>query len=307
MIRGVHGEKLCSVLNNDKLPVDEVERIKNAIKVYDDWIIELNKADGDEVTDLICNMVELLNKYKRFIDLDLIFDSKNDFLYRQKGQLKLDNTVTEEFLPILAKKCIIKKFGKFNADIGAQTQTFSSVHFTSSLSNSRIGGGMSIRTKDQDFAMSRKLYIKSSYDCDFNSNNTLDITTNIGYVLAELKTNLDKTMFQEASATAYDVKRAVSGAKYYLLCDYLDMTPISTATTEIDEVLILRKTRRIGSHIRRRFNTYSGRMELRDFYVEYLDNNPYSADIITRFIEHIFSQVIDEELIEESILDVGYF
>ena len=85
------------------------------------------------------------------------------------------------------------------------------------------------------------------------------------------------------------------------------MTPISTATTEIDEVLILRKTRRIGSHIRRKFSTYAGRMELRDFYAEYLDSNPYSADIITRFIEHIFSQVIDEELIEESILDVGYF
>ena len=307
MIRGVHGEKLVSVLNSDKLPVDEVERIEDAIKVYDDWIIELNEADGDSVTDLIFNMVELLNEYKRFIDLDLIFDSPNDFLHRQKGQLKLDNTVTEEFLPILAKKCIIKEFGSFNADIGAQTQTFSSAHFASSLSNSTIGGGMNIRTKDQDFAMSRRLYIKSSYAPEFNPNDTLNITTNIGYVLAELKTNLDKTMFQEASATAYDVKRAVSGAKYYLLCDYLDMTPISTATTEIDEVLILRKTRRIGSHIRRKFSTYAGRMELRDFYAEYLDSNPYSADIITRFIEHIFSQVIDEELIEESILDVGYF
>ena len=72
MIRGVHGEKLVSVLNSDKLPVDEVERIEDAIKVYDDWIIELNEADGDSVTDLIFNMVELLNEYKRFIDLDLI-------------------------------------------------------------------------------------------------------------------------------------------------------------------------------------------------------------------------------------------
>ena len=67
MIRGVHGEKLVSVLNSDKLPVDEVERIEDAIKVYDDWIIELNEADGDSVTDLIFNMVELLNEYKRFI------------------------------------------------------------------------------------------------------------------------------------------------------------------------------------------------------------------------------------------------
>ena len=41
----------------------------------------------------------------------------------------------------------------------------------------------------------------------------------LGYVMAELKTNLDKTMYQEASATAHDIKLAVTGAKYYLLCD----------------------------------------------------------------------------------------
>ena len=40
-------------------------------------------------------------KYRKYyIDVDLIFDSPEDFLYRQKGQLKLDNTVIEEFLPI---------------------------------------------------------------------------------------------------------------------------------------------------------------------------------------------------------------
>ncbi|WP_293152061.1 hypothetical protein [Okeania sp. SIO2C9] len=39
------------------------------------------------------------NKYKRFIELDLIFDSSENFFYRQKWQLKLDNTILEEFLP----------------------------------------------------------------------------------------------------------------------------------------------------------------------------------------------------------------
>ena len=42
-------------------------------------------------------MVGLLNEYKQYIDLNVIFDSDNNFLYRQKGQLKLDNTVIEEF------------------------------------------------------------------------------------------------------------------------------------------------------------------------------------------------------------------
>lgn len=83
--------------------------------------------------------------------------------------------------------------------------------------------------------------MKASYRHDFEPEDTLTLSANLGYVLAELKTNLDKTMFQEASATAHDVKQAVPGAKYYLLCDFLDMTPISTATTDIDEILITRK------------------------------------------------------------------
>ena len=103
MIRGVHGEKLVSVLNSDKLPVDEVERIEDAIKVYDDWIIELNEADGDSVTDLIFNMVELLNEYKRFIDLDLIFDSPNDFYSQKKKEISQTESlrILDGFIPSL--------------------------------------------------------------------------------------------------------------------------------------------------------------------------------------------------------------
>ena len=133
------------------------------------------------------------------------------------------------------------------------------------------------------------------------------MTTHLGYVLAELKTNLDKTMFQEASATAHDIKQAVTGAKYYLLCDWLDMTPISTVTTDIDEILIVRKAKRITSTVRKAYSTFSGRQRNREAYVQYLQNNPYSPDIFKRFIEHIFSQMQNEELVEESVLDVGYF
>ena len=166
---------------------------------------------------------------------------------------------------------------------------------------------INIKTKDQDFSMSRKLYLQSSYDPQFNPEKTVKLETHLGYVLAEMKTNLDKTMFQEASATAHDIKQAVTGAKYYLLCDYLDMTPISTTTTDIDEILILRKAKRISSNIRKEFSTKIGREKWRPWYTEYLMNNPYSVDMFKRFINHIFSQMSNEELIEESVLEVGYF
>lgn len=307
MPRGTHGEKIVAARESDKLPIADKERLDQAITRYDQWISDLDSVDGGTLDELVNKMVSILNSYKYYIDVDLIFDSTEDFLYRQKGQLKLDNTVMEEFLPIFVEKCITKEFGHCDLDIGSQTATFSSAYFASSLSNPGIGGGLSIKTKDQDFSMSRPLYLRSSYSPDFKADKTMEVTTHLGYVMAELKTNLDKTMFQEASATAHDVKLAVTGAKYYLLCDFLDMAPISTTTTDIDEILIVRKAKRISSNIRKEFSTYKGRQQKRDWYTNYLNSNPYAPDMFKRFIEHVISQMRNEDLIEESVLELGYF
>ena len=307
MIRGTHGEKIVAAIESDKMPETDKIRLREAIDKYDKWIERLNTDDSETLDSFIEMMVGLLNEYKFYIDVNLIFDSPEDFLYRQKGQLKLDNTVIEEFLPVFARRCIEKKYGACDITISSQTPTFSSVYFASSLSSPEIGGGINIKTKDQDFSMSRTLYLKSSYSPDFREGETVQLTTHLGYVLAELKTNLDKTMFQEASATAHDIKQAVTGAKYYLLCDWLDMTPISTATTDIDEILLVRKAKRINSNVRKAYSTFSGRQRNREAYVKYLKDNPYAPDVFKRFIEHIFSQMQNEELIEESVLDIGYF
>lgn len=307
MLRGVHGEKIVAARESDKLPFSDQKRLDEAITKYDQWVLDLNAANKETTEDLIEYMINLLNDYKLYIDVTLIFDSSEDFLYRQKGQLKLDNTVLEEFLPIFIKKCIEKEFGICEFSVNAQTSTFSSAYFVSSLSSPNIGGGLSIKTKDQDFSISRTLYIKSSYSSNFNSQETKEITTHIGYIMAEIKTNLDKTMYQEATATAHDVKQAVTGAKYFLLCDFLDMTPISTATTDIDEILIVRKAKRISSNIRKNFSTHIGRQQNRDWYIDYLKKNPYSKDVFKRFVNHIFSQIKNEDLIEENVLELGYF
>ena len=213
----------------------------------------------------------------------------------------------EEFLPVLVCKGLDLKAIDNDIDITPQTPTFSSVHFNSSLSNSAVGGGLTIKTKDQDFALSRKLYIKSSYSEGFDADKTVTIATNLGYILAEIKTNLDKTMFQEASATARDIKLAVSGAKYFLLCDFLDMTPISSATTDIDEILVLRKAKRVSSNVRAKYSTFEGRKLSRNGYVKYLKDNPYVSDVFLRFVEHILAQFNNETLVEEDVLNFGYF
>ena len=112
---------------------------------------------------------------------------------------------------------------------------------------------------------------------------------------------------QEACATANDVKSSVSGARYYLLCEWLDMTPLSTAPTDIDEVIILRKAKRLSSNVRSKFGSAVGRQKHRDQYVGFLTKNPICQAMICRLVEHIRELMLNEAPIEDDVLKTGYF
>ena len=232
-----HGNKLQALLGNDKLPVDDRPRVRDAILRYEAWISEIEKIEGVG-EHLVDPLVRSADRYKTFVDLDLVFDSRNDFLYRQKGQLKLDNTILEEFLPRLVDRVLSDHFASGNLILGP-TNAFSQLRFDSDLTSLKTGAGMVVRSKNHDFAIARPLFLKASHHKDFSSYRAAQ--THLAYVAAEIKTNLDKTMFQEASATAYDLKLALPNSRYFLLCEWLDMTPISTAVTTIEEVIVLRK------------------------------------------------------------------
>lgn len=296
-----HGDKLKALAHNRKLPVEDQIRIAQAVERYQDWLQQLKSVHGS-YQEIVSNLVVLLNDYKRYIEVDLIFDSDNDFLYRQKGQLKLDNTIIEEFLPICVMTALADQLQPYELLFGPTT-CFSSIRFESSIKKSITGGGLQLREKDHDFVVGRRLFIRTSHQPDFQESAVVE--THLAYVAAECKTNLDKTMFQEAAATALDVKTVVPGAKYYLLCEWLDMTPISTSTTAIDEIIILRKARRLPADIRGRFNTSQGRQQYRTAFIEYLEANPLAVETFTRFLGHILSLIKDDT--EGNILTRGYF
>lgn len=298
-----HLEKLTTTLSNEKLPDADRPRVEAAIERYHQWIIDLDTAAAEPAEPLI-KLVRLLNEYRNYIDIELVFDSTSDFLYRQKGQLKLDNSVVEEFLPHLIQPSILPELNLGGLYSGPAS-CFSSAYFASSLDAPVSDGGLSFRTKNQDFAIAKKLYLKASHDADFADAPTK--TTYLAYVAAECKTNLDKTMFQEACATANDVKSAVSGARYYLLCEWLDMTPLSTAPTDIDEVIILRKAKRLSSNVRSRFGTSAGRRASRTRYVDMLNNNPISVEMVGRLVGHIKELILNEAPVEDDVLKIGYF
>lgn len=299
-----HLEKLTAVLTNDKLPSADKAIIQAAIKRYQTWIAAMRRVTGANLEQVVSHMVALLNDYKLFVDVDVIFDREDDFLYRQKGQTKLDNSIVEEFLPHLVLKCLLQ--GKGNADIiVGPTTAFSAVYFASSLDAPAAGGGLTVRTKDQDFAIAKRVYMKASHDPEYRE--FASKAFDIAYVVAECKTNLDKTMFQEAVATAHDVKAAVTGAKYYLLCEWLDMTPQSTAATDIDEVIILRKAKRLSSNVRGAFGKYAGRQSGRSGFVKFLQDHPLRPEMFLRFIDHIARLMQAEEPDEKDVLENGFF
>jgi hypothetical protein len=296
-----HGDKLHALLQNEKLPARDRRRVEKAIEKYKAWRDALMRLP--ERGDAVVEAVRLLNDYRLFLDVEVIFDSENDFLYRQKGQLKLDNTVIEEFLPYL----VVHVFPEISTTFAVGPQScFSALYFTSTMRMAVGVPGARVRTKDQDFTISKRLYLTASFDPNYTEG--VDrLEANLGYLCAECKTNLDKTMFQEACATAHDVKTAVPGAKYLLLCEWLDMTPISTSGTDIDEVLILRKARRIGAQVRGAFATYEGRVQGRTDYVQYLTQHPFAVDVFERFLTHVRSLLEDREPDETDVLQRGFF
>lgn len=298
-----HLEKLQATLSNDKLPASDKPRIQRALERYHDWIAKIDAVQG-QTHHALEAAVGLLNEYRLFLDLEVIFDSDNDFLHRQKGQLKLDNSVIEEFLPRVVALSLGDQIREQALEVGPTT-CFSAVYFASGLAAEQQGAGIEIRTKNQDFAISKPLYLRASHDSGFS--NAAERETRVAYVVAECKTNLDKTMFQEACATAHDVKSAVVASRYYLLCEWLDMTPVSTAPTEIDEVIILRKAKRISSNVRKDYASAAGRRERREDYERHLTLYPFSPEMLERFIRHIASLMTHEAVVEEDVLAKGYF
>jgi hypothetical protein len=300
-----HFDKLNALLQNDKVPSTDKPRIERFIENYKTWIAALESVRAKN-EERLREMVRLLNAYRNAVDIDLIFDSDQDFLYRQKGQLKLDNSVIEEFLPRLIDPELIPELKSLGVSVGPTT-SFLSVYFTSALNALVPGGGLSIRAKDQDFAVSKSLYIQASYTKEFKPGSSEVHETSLAYIAAECKTNLDKTMFQEACATARDTKLAVPGARYYLLCEWLDMTPVSTATTPIDEVIILRMAKRLGSNVRQNFSEAGRRRERRDDYIKFLNDNSFRPEMFARFLGHIRALISDKPPEEQAVLKQGYF
>ncbi len=83
---------------------------------------------------------------------------------------------------------------------------------------------------------------------------------------------------------------------------------ITTKLTSIDEVIVLRKAKRLASNVRAEFSTASGRRKARTTYVAHLQRNAIKMECFQRFIWHLnecFPENAEAE--EDVVLGRGYF
>jgi hypothetical protein len=301
----VHGAKIDKLLENRKLPAGDQNRVKTAKEKYADWVKKMDELTltGDA---LLAKLVELLNVYKRYIEVDLIYDSFHDFVYRQSGQLKVTNSILEEFLPRLADTRLVPGLALLPSyQVGPQ-KAFAAFTIIGNV-HTPLNDGIFLKEKNQDYAITKKLHVKVSASPGFEPANTFMSAITVAYFAAEVKTNLDKTMFNEGQESSRALKQAVASARYLLVCEWLDMKPIDTKLTSIDEAIILRG-KRLGSGVRDQFDTAEGRRRVRTEFVKHMDENPLRLAAFKRIVMHL-NQVFPPtaELDETTVLERGYF
>lgn len=270
-----HREKLLAAIVNPKAAGD-VDLLKEALASYELWIEKLTSLTtlGHE---RIHEMTASLNEYKDYLEVDLIAARGSDFLKRQKGQLKLDNSVLEEFLIHLVNPAILNNLPDFNLETGPQTAFMSLAFRPSSISNLNKKPEVILKVKDQDFTIGKAIHYKFSSDSTFNEQQTTVGKLYLAVLAAECKVNYDKTMFQECAGTAARLKHGCPIGKYYALVEYLDMQPEDTRLTEIDNVFLLRKAKRLPFEKRNNINEVRAQHK----------NFPISADVIALFVNEI--------------------
>jgi len=275
-----HKDKLLAALQNPKCKPEDLEILKRCLRRYEEWaaaVVRVRAAGKERVLEF----TQLLNAYKDDIEVELLAKSQSPFLIRQKGQLKLDNSIVEEFLIHLVDNKILDGLPKFALEVGPQT-AFMSLAFTPTNLAS-LGGKppVEVKEKDTDFALGKTIHFKFSADPQFAAAQTTEGKLVLAVLAAECKVNLDKTMFQEAAGTAARLKQGCPMSRYYLLVEYLDMEPEDCRLTAIDNVLLLRHAKRLPFERRNKYEEVKAQH----------GSNPIDPEVIWRFCQEIQSFV----------------
>lgn len=104
-------------------------------------------------------------------------------------------------------------------------------------------------------------------------------------------------MFQEAAGTAARLKMGCPVAKYFLLVEHLDMQPEDSRLTEIDNVYILRRAKRLSAN--KRGDADAVERQHKDF--------PIHPDVVWMFVEQMQAVISTAYFDPHEVLERGSF
>jgi hypothetical protein len=292
-----HGNKIRAAKANQKAGEADRGLLVEIEARYLEWTRALDEVvEGETPRDRVRRQTELFNAYKFFVEVECIALRGSAWLKRQKGQLKLDNSIIEEFLIHLVHPATLTGFGRLGDLTVGPNQAFMSLSFRpTSLTGLLDRPEVIVKTKDQDFTLGAAVHYAVGTDAALTDAERGMFV--LAVLAAECKVNLDKTMFQEAAGTAARLKHGCPIAKYFMVAEFLDMTPEDVRLTDIDNVFLLRSVRRLGPAQRGD----------PDAIAECHRDHPIRDDVVWRLVEEMQSFVDAIWYDPASVLQRGSF
>jgi len=251
-----HLDVLIALFNNPQLPEPDRLRKKEVMARYDQWKTNLESAKTVE------ELVNALNDYKDFIDLDFTADGHGSdnppsWLSRQKGQTKHSASIMEEFIPWLVAGAPEKlpegfSIGPARCVLSLERKTIDDLEY------------VNLNQKDIDFAMYKTI---SNRGREYN----------IAIFGLEMKDHVDKTMINGTIREATELKSTFSSAFYGLLVGWRDLAPVGyQPLSSLDCFMLTRKAKRMGA-------PRDNPKKVRNHWEKY----PYQADVFIHLFHHI--------------------
>lgn len=268
----VHGNNLeQKEVHQTKYKDREALQYLQEIRVkYNEWksknlslIGPMKDKNKEADFEIIQQRVLLFNEYKNFID-------QQHYAEKFDSRSNLHSSVLEEFMYYLFKD-LISEYSD-NALIG-KAHAFKDIFFRADNYELMIKkANAKIEIKDHDFTIGVRINATmntSGYD------NMEKYTWDIPAIAIECKTYLDKTMLQDASTAAEELKHRNPNAMYIVVAEWLKLTDsVNLKKFKIDQIYVIRKQKNTDREFR---------------YEEGYIKNPIYPDVIL----HLFSFVRD--------------
>jgi Bpu10I restriction endonuclease len=243
----VHGNNLeQKETNKTKYNDSDSRQYLAEIRVrYNQWkesnenlVGPLADSSGSDL-EILTERVRLLNDYKDFLD-------QQHYAEKFDSRSNLHSSVLEEFMYYLFRD-LVQGISE-NALIG-KSHSFKDVFFRAPSYKEMINKPHAlVEKKDHDFAIG--VSIKASMQC--HGSETPEIHNwDIPAIAIECKTYLDKTMLQDVSTAADQLKQKNPNAMYIVIAEWLKLTEsVNLKKYKIDQIYVLRKQKNTDREFR---------------------------------------------------------